>query len=125
IYVIDLNDITPPTIPVRVDAVPVSDTRIDVTWRAATDNIGVKGYEVYRDGVLVGSTEKGMVFSDTGLSPLTSYTYTVRAYDAMGHLSEFSDEASAQTHESRADVDASWQAAWDSWDEATIEAWYL
>ncbi len=124
IYFYDLNDVTPPSSPIRVEATPVSDTRIDITWRAATDNLWVEGYDVYRGSEYLGSVEKGMTYTDTGLNPQTSYTYTVYAYDAAGNRSPASSPATGATHESRAEVDASWQAAWDSWDEATIEAWY-
>ena len=50
-----------------------------VAWTASTDNVGVAGYGVYRDGVLI-ATVTTPAFDDTGLAPAT-YTYTVDAFD--------------------------------------------
>src|SRR5690606_38237056 len=83
------SDTTPPSVPSNVVATAVSATEIGVSWSASTDNVGVTGYDVFRDGVLratVGTT----TFSDTGLSPSTTYAYTVRARDAAGNVSSLS-----------------------------------
>jgi hypothetical protein len=54
---------------------------------ASTDNIGVAGYNVFRNGVKIG-TVNGTSFSDSGLIGSTTYTYSVRAFDVAGkHLS--------------------------------------
>ncbi|MGH3135572.1 MAG: alpha-amylase, partial [Gaiellaceae bacterium] len=50
-----------------------------------TDNVGVAGYRVYRNGIQVGTTTM-LAYSDTGLQPQTPYTYEVRAYDAAGSV---------------------------------------
>jgi chitodextrinase len=54
-------------------------------WAAATGARGVRGYEIHRNGVLVG-TSRTPEFLDTGLTPGTAYTYLVRAYDGAGAL---------------------------------------
>ncbi|MED5390861.1 MAG: fibronectin type III domain-containing protein, partial [Pseudomonadota bacterium] len=76
------GDTDPPTVPDNVAGSASSSTAIALSWDASTDVGGgvVAGYKVYRDGVLAGtSTTTG--FTDTGLSPATSYAYTVSAYD--------------------------------------------
>lgn len=89
-------DTIPPSVPTALSASAVSDTRIDLTWSPSSDNIGVTGYRVFRNGVQVATTPS-TAYSDTGLSPTTSYTYTVAAFDAAGNTSAASVSASATT----------------------------
>ena len=79
-------DITPPSIPTGLAAVAASPMQVNLTWNASTDNVGVTGYIVLRNGAQVG-TPTGTSFSDTGLSRATSYSYTVAARDAAGNVS--------------------------------------
>jgi chitodextrinase len=83
-------DVDAPSIPANVGGAPASDTQITVTWKASTDNVGVTGYSVYRDGVLVGSVTTTF-FTDTGLTPGIAYTYTVAATDHAGNTTVPSD----------------------------------
>jgi chitodextrinase len=89
-------DITPPSVPGGLAATAVSDTQVNVSWTASTDNAGVAGYKVFRDGVQVGNTFSTSI-QDTGLSGGTAYTYTVSAYDAAGNTSAQSSTASVTT----------------------------
>jgi uncharacterized lipoprotein YddW (UPF0748 family) len=89
-------DTTPPSVPANLTATAVSSTRIDLSWDVSTDNIGVAGYNVYRDGVQIG-TSGTTNFSDVTCSPSTTYTYEVSAYDAAGNESAKSAPASATT----------------------------
>ena len=89
-------DTTPPTVPGNVTATALSSTTVSVTWAASTDNVGVAGYQVYRNGTPAG-TITGMQYTDTGLTPSTLYSYTVAAYDAAGNFSSQSLAASATT----------------------------
>lgn len=57
---------------------------IDITWTAATDNVGVTGYDVYVGGVLHGSTSSTS-YSATGLAQLTQYSIYIKAKDAAGN----------------------------------------
>ncbi|MBP8695902.1 MAG: SBBP repeat-containing protein [Syntrophobacterales bacterium] len=79
-------DGTPPTVPSNLQGAAASTTRIDLTWTASTDNAGVAGYRIYRNGTAVGTTASTS-YSDTGLSEATSYSYAVAAYDAEGNES--------------------------------------
>jgi fibronectin type 3 domain-containing protein len=90
------GDSEAPTEPTDLAALAVSSKQIDLTWTAATDNIGVESYDIYRDGVKVG-TENGTSYSDSGLKAKKEYSYTVVARDSAGNQSEASNEASAVT----------------------------
>jgi len=57
-----------------------------LNWTAATDNVSVKGYFLYRDGILVGSPTTAS-YKDSGLSPVTTYTYTLAAFDGSCNIS--------------------------------------
>lgn len=80
-------DTTPPTVPSGLTATAVSSSRIDVGWTASTDNIAVAGYQVFRDGSLVATLGNVTTYQNVGLTPATSYSYTVLAFDAVGNLS--------------------------------------
>jgi chitodextrinase len=82
--------------PSGLTATPWGPTRIDLAWTAATDDVGVTGYAVWRDGVQVGTTT-GTSYADTSVSPGTAYVYSVTARDAAGNISAPSNEASAAT----------------------------
>ena len=79
-------DTEPPTVPTNVQATALSSTQIRITWTASTDNVGVTGYRIYRNGTQVG-TSVVAGYTDTGLTPSTTYSYTVSAYDAAGNNS--------------------------------------
>ena len=87
------TDTTAPSIPVGLSASAVSQTRIDLTWSPSSDDVGVTGYVVRRNGVAVGAPT-GTGFSDTGLAVETLYTYTVSARDAAGNESAPSSSVS-------------------------------
>ncbi len=90
------GDTQAPTVPTNLAATAVSGTRIDLTWTASTDNIGVTGYKIYRGGTQIGTSATAS-YSDTTCQSYTSYTYTVAAYDAAGNTSAQSTSASATT----------------------------
>lgn len=85
-----------PTGPTNLKASAVSSSRIDLSWSPSTDNIGVAGYRIFRDGTGIGTTA-GVSFSDMGLSPSRTYVYQVLGYDQAGNESALSDPASATT----------------------------
>lgn len=89
-------DTIAPTVPTGLTGSAASTTQINLTWTAQTDNVGVTGYKVYRNGVQVG-TPAGTSFGDTGLSPGIPYSYTVAACDAAGNCSVQSAAATATT----------------------------
>ena len=99
-------DTTPPTAPTNLTATAASTTQINLTWTASTDNVGVTGYKVERCSgagcvnFAQIATPAGTTFSDTGLTASTSYSYRVRANDAAGNNSAYSNTASATTQTS-------------------------
>ncbi|MFD0587994.1 glycosyl hydrolase family 8 [Paenibacillus sp. GCM10027627] len=83
-------DTEAPSAPVVHYANAASSSAIDLKWLAATDNLGVAKYEVYRDGKLIATTNK-LEYRDTGLSASKQYAYVVMAYDAAGNASKSSN----------------------------------
>lgn len=72
----------------QLTATDVTASSVTLSWPAATDNVGVTAYRIYRDGSLIttlGSDARS--YLATGLSPATSYTFEVRAGDAAGNWS--------------------------------------
>ena len=90
------SDTQAPTAPTSLSATAVSSTSIALTWTASTDNAGVLGYRIYRNGSEVG-TATGASFTDAGLTPSTFYLYSVTARDAAGNTSSPSAPAGATT----------------------------
>lgn len=82
-------DRQPPTVPEKLIAAQVTETTVTLNWAASSDNKGVRGYYVYRDGRKIKSISKTS-FTNTNLIPGQKYTYTVRAYDAAGNVSDYS-----------------------------------
>jgi chitodextrinase len=89
-------DTSPPTVPSGLATTLITSHAVALSWNASTDNVGVAGYNIYRNGTKVG-TSSGATYSDTGLSPNTTYTYTVSAYDAAGNTSAASSSVQATT----------------------------
>src|SRR5690349_2727414 len=77
-------DMTPPTVPGGVVATAQTSTSILVTWTVSTDaGTGVAGYRVYRNGDSTAlATVTAATYTDTTVSANTTYSYTVRAFDA-------------------------------------------
>lgn len=90
------SETVPPTTPTNVTATVQNASSALISWTASTDNVGVTGYEVYRNGVKVGTTATTS-YTDNGLSASTTYNYTVKAFDAAGNLSLLSAIASITT----------------------------
>jgi chitodextrinase len=97
------SDTIPPTAPANATATPSGSSQVDLSWTASTDNVGVTGYRVERcQGASCTSFSQiasvsGTSYSDTGLAASTTYSYRVRASDAAGNLSAYSNVASATT----------------------------
>ncbi len=80
-------DTISPTAPKGLTAAEVTHTTISLRWTSSHDNIGVKGYQVYRDGKRITSITK-TEYTNKNLVPGTKYSYTIKAYDTAGNLSE-------------------------------------
>src|SRR2546427_6981802 len=79
-------DTTPPSPPTGLTGAAAGSTGANLSWGASTDNVGVTGYIMRRNGVQV-ATPATTSYADTGLSAATTYSYTVAARDAAGNIS--------------------------------------
>ena len=89
-------DTTAPTVPAGLIASNVQSAQLTISWTPSTDNVVVSQYEVYRNGVLIG-TVSGTTFTDTKVNANTDYAYTVRAVDSSGNKSAISSSLSVKT----------------------------
>jgi len=104
-------DTTAPSTPTGLTAAAAGSTGANLSWSASTDNVGVTGYIVRRNGVQV-ATPAATTYADTGLSAATTYSYTVAARDAAGNISPNSTSVSVTTPPPSPSNSAS--LAWDS-----------
>jgi endonuclease I/chitodextrinase len=99
-WVAQIWDPTPdteaPTNPTNLIASNPTDVSIDLTWTASTDNTAVTSYDIYVDGTFSFSSSTNS-FTVTGLSPDTEYCFTVKAKDATGNESGYSNQACETT----------------------------
>jgi chitodextrinase len=86
------TDTEAPTAPTGLTA-SASGGGVDLAWTASTDNVGVTGYRILRDGVLIGTVGATTSDTDATAAPATTYSYTVKAVDAAGNVSAASDPA--------------------------------
>lgn len=93
------QDTTAPSVPGNLTVTGTTATTASLSWSPSSDNVGVTGYQVYRDGVQVG-TPSGTTYTDTGLSASTAYAYTVKARDAADNVSAASGSKTATTQSS-------------------------
>lgn len=89
-------DTVPPTTPTLLSADPIASTQIDIAWTASSDDYGVDGYVIYRDGAPI-ATSTLITYSDTGLSASTTYLYEVKAFDSALNYSTTSNSLSTTT----------------------------
>ena len=80
-------DTEAPSIPLDLKASTIGEKNVSLSWTRSTDNVAVAGYYVFRDGKQVGQSATTS-FADAGLTPNTEYSYTVKAFDAAGNVSE-------------------------------------
>jgi hypothetical protein len=79
-------DTEAPTVPENLEAVAVSSAQVNLGWDASSDNVGVTGYRVFRDGGELATTA-GTSYADGTVLPGNTYAYRVSAYDASGNES--------------------------------------
>ena len=87
----------PPSVP-TLSAAAKSATEVDLSWTASTDNVGVAGYQISRSGSTPVKVPSGTLsYADMTVSPQTTYTYFVKAYDAAGNYSNASNSVQVTT----------------------------
>ncbi|WP_342535000.1 lytic polysaccharide monooxygenase [Lysinibacillus sp. FSL K6-1151] len=110
--VIDVNlvnngnvDIEAPTQPNGLHTTKVTSNSAELKWSPSTDNVSVKEYQILRDNKVVGVVP-GTTFADKNLKPTTKYTYTVKAVDAAGNVSNESESIVVETMHTAPDTEA-------------------
>lgn len=88
-------DTVAPTAP-TLAASGTTSTSTNLSWSGATDNVGVTGYDVYQGASLIGSTAS-TTLTATGLTPSTTYSFSVKAKDAAGNTSSASNTVNVTT----------------------------
>ncbi|MFF4589678.1 glycosyl hydrolase family 18 protein [Streptomyces sp. NPDC001388] len=85
-----------PSAPGTPTASGITDTSVKLAWSAATDDKGVKNYDVLRDGAKV-ATVTATSYTDTGLTAGTDYSYTVQARDTADQTGPVSGAVAVHT----------------------------
>ena len=96
------SDTEAPTAPSNLTSSNVTETTVDLSWNASTDNVGVTGYDIYKNGSVMASTANTS-YNVTGLTAATTYSFYVKAKDAAGNVSAASNTISVTTDESVAE----------------------
>lgn len=90
-------DTTAPTTPLNLQLTSVGYTNAIISWSAAADNIGVTGYQILRDSVVIATTT-ATTYTDNSLTAGTTYTYNVKAFDAANNSSAASAPLTVTTN---------------------------
>ena len=81
-------DTTAPSVPAGLQANAVSSSLVNLSWMPSSDNTGVTGYDIYRNGTLLTTTTgTGTTYADTSVTASKLYQYTVDARDGAGNVS--------------------------------------
>ncbi len=91
-------DTEAPSIPTNVVGSNIGDNNLNLSWNGSTDNVGITGYNVYQDGTFLVATSETN-YEVSGLTPGTSYMFTINAYDASGNMSGLSDPVNITTQD--------------------------
>lgn len=100
----NVADTTPPSVPgnlvATTPAAGNTKRKINLSWTASTDNVGVSGYQIWRATAAAGpflqiATTTTTSYANGGLTSGTTYYYYVQAYDAAGNVSAASNTGSA------------------------------
>ena len=91
-------DLEAPSAPSGLASSNLTSTSVTLTWTGSTDNVGVSGYDVYRNGIKINtSAVTTTTYNVSGLTPSTVYSFYVKAFDAAGNLSANSNTINLTT----------------------------
>lgn len=79
-----------PTAPSGVHSMGTTDHSVNLMWTKSSHLIGVKAYDIYRDGEKIGTSE-GTMYMDETVAANTTYSYTIKAISAGGNVSDASE----------------------------------
>ena len=97
------NNDTPPTTPSNLKAYPQSASSIVLRWKVSTDDKGVSGYHIYRNGNKIATTAYP-VYTDTGLTSAQNYRYQVQAIDGRNQTSAKTTQTVPTTPSANANI---------------------
>jgi chitodextrinase len=89
-------DTQAPSTPGNLHVTGTSLSTIGLAWNSSTDNLGATGYQVKRNGAVLGTTSS-LSYTDSALTAGTSYNYTISAVDAAGNVSVAAGPVSGTT----------------------------
>ncbi len=95
-FVFPVPDVQAPTVPANLNVAKINQSGCTLSWTASTDNVAVAAYEVFKDGVSLGTTAT-TTLNITGLSSSSTYVFTVKAKDASENISAASSPANVTT----------------------------
>lgn len=89
-------DITAPTQPTNLIVSEITETTVNLSWSASTDNIGVSSYAIHKNNAALTNSQSTIIVI-SGLTSNASHTFKVKAKDAAGNESGFSNEVTVMT----------------------------
>ncbi len=94
VTVITRQDITPPVAPLNLVTTGTTRSSVSLAWDAATDDVGVKKYDIYVNGIKTYTTTN-LTFTVNNLTAFQTYSFYVKAKDASGNASPASNQVVA------------------------------
>ena len=110
-------DTQAPTTPVGFSGTNITETNVDLSWFASSDNVGVTGYNVYQNGVLIATTASTSI-AISNLTPATNYVFQVSAVDAAGNESNLTSNLGITTDTPAGPTvlhEGYFESGWDGW----------
>lgn len=97
IVTIQNGDAQAPSVPANVMATASTYNKVTLNWQASTDNVGVTGYVIVRNGTPLTQVGTTTTYSDSTVMANTQYSYQLKALDAAGNQSALSSAATVTT----------------------------
>lgn len=113
------GDTEAPTAPANLTASNTTETSTELSWDSSSDNVGVSGYNIFQDGLMIGF-ETGTSSNILGLTAATSYTFFVTAIDAAGNESTASNSITVTTNTPGGPMvllEGYFESGWDGWQD--------
>ena len=111
------DDNEAPSKPTFLQEINALSTQVNIEWNASNDNVGVTGYNIYRNGSKIGFSDLPS-YSDNSVMPNTTYSYSVSALDAAANESDLSDVIQVTTPESSYN-----SILFETWENNNINNW--